>query len=743
MESISEVHTPDDTTDERADAPEAVATDPNTTPDDSSAAADAETDVDAVPDAEKSSDAAAEATVEEAPVDSADQAPAAEAPVAESAPADAAPASEPAADEAPAEAAPRKRAPRRAKTEGATATTRPKRTRATKATAAAEAAAAGDAPAAEPAADQPADAAQSPDVATSDATAAESPVVAESTVEDTTATDSPAASAESADAAAQPRDDAAAVPAADGTAQSDDTAPSAEQAEETTSSEGGDAESGGREDSAGDDTPSRGRSRSRNRNRNRGGQNGNAQEAGNGQGGQNQGGQNQGGNGRGAQNQNAPANAGPDASDDDTSSTGGRGRQRNKRRGQGQVDEFETEINEDDVLIPIAGILDVLDNYAFVRTTGYLPGPQDVYVSLGQVKKYNLRKGDAVVGSIKQPREGEQSSRQKYNALVKVDAVNGLSVDDAAERVEFGKLTPLYPQERLRLETAPEKLTQRIIDLVAPIGKGQRGLIVAPPKAGKTIVLQQIANAIAINNPEVHLMVVLVDERPEEVTDMQRTVRGEVIASTFDRPAEDHTTVAELAIERAKRLVELGRDVVVLLDSITRLGRAYNISAPTSGRVLTGGVDASALYPPKRFFGAARNIENGGSLTILATALVETGSKMDEVIFEEFKGTGNSELRLNRQLADKRIFPAVDVNASSTRREEMLMSADEVKITWKLRRALAGLDPQQALEVVLGKLKETGSNVEFLVQMQKSMPAPAQGGHGGHGSSHGHDNSIR
>nr|WP_231637250.1 transcription termination factor Rho [Microbacterium sp. No. 7] len=413
----------------------------------------------------------------------------------------------------------------------------------------------------------------------------------------------------------------------------------------------------------------------------------------------------------------------------------GRSRQRNKRRGGGTADEFETEIGADDVLIPIAGILDVLDNYAFVRTTGYLPGPQDVYVSLGQVKKYNLRKGDAVVGAIKQPREGEQSSRQKYNALVKVDAINGLSVDDAANRVEFSSLTPLYPQERLRLETAPEKLTQRIIDLVAPIGKGQRGLIVAPPKAGKTIVLQQIANAIAINNPEVHLMVVLVDERPEEVTDMQRTVKGEVIASTFDRPAEDHTTVAELAIERAKRLVELDRDVVVLLDSITRLGRAYNISAPTSGRVLTGGVDASALYPPKRFFGAARNIENGGSLTILATALVETGSKMDEVIFEEFKGTGNSELRLSRQLADKRIFPAVDVNASSTRREEMLLSPDEVKITWKLRRALAGLDPQQALEVVLGKLKETQSNVEFLVQMQKSIPTPSRDG--------GHDNGIR
>ncbi|GAA4060444.1 transcription termination factor Rho [Agromyces indicus] len=404
-----------------------------------------------------------------------------------------------------------------------------------------------------------------------------------------------------------------------------------------------------------------------------------------------------------------------------------------KRRGQGGGDEVEPEILDDDVLIPIAGILDVLDNYAFVRTTGYLPGPSDVYVSLGQVKKYHLRKGDAVVGAIKQPREGEGNSRQKYNALVKVDSVNGQSAEEAAARVDFQKLTPLYPQDRLRLETEPTKLTQRIIDLVAPIGKGQRGLIVAPPKAGKTIVLQQIANAIATNNPEVHLMVVLVDERPEEVTDMERTVKGEVIASTFDRPAEDHTTVAELAIERAKRLVELGHDVVVLLDSITRLGRAYNLAAPASGRVLSGGVDASALYPPKRFFGAARNIENGGSLTILATALVETGSKMDEVIFEEFKGTGNSELRLSRQLADKRIFPAVDVNASSTRREEMLLSPDEVKITWKLRRALAGLEPQQALEAVLGRLRETQSNTEFLLLMQKSAPV------GGNGNGHGHD----
>ena len=401
-----------------------------------------------------------------------------------------------------------------------------------------------------------------------------------------------------------------------------------------------------------------------------------------------------------------------------------RGRYRDrKRRGPGGSDDFEPEISDDDVLIPVAGILDVLDNYAFVRTSGYLPGTSDVYVSLGQVKKYNLRKGDAVVGAIRQPQENDNNGRQKYNAIVKIDSINGLPIEQAANRVEFNKLTPLYPQERLRLETESGKLTTRIIDLMSPIGKGQRGLIVSPPKAGKTLVLQAIANAIAKNNPEVHLMVVLVDERPEEVTDMQRTVKGEVIASTFDRPAEDHTTVAELAIERAKRLVELGHDVVVLLDSITRLGRAYNLAAPASGRILSGGVDSSALYPPKRFFGAARNIEDGGSLTILATALVETGSKMDEVIFEEFKGTGNMELRLSRQLADKRIFPAVDVNASGTRREEMLMGVDETKINWKLRRAIAGLDTQQALELVLTRLKDTTSNVEFLMQVQKSMPA--------------------
>ncbi|WP_083586890.1 transcription termination factor Rho [Agrococcus sp. Marseille-P2731] len=403
----------------------------------------------------------------------------------------------------------------------------------------------------------------------------------------------------------------------------------------------------------------------------------------------------------------------------DAASRRTRGRERTRTRGQ----DAELEIHEDDVLLPVAGILDVLDNYAFVRTSGYLPGSNDVYVSLAQVKKHGLRKGDAVVGAIKQPREGEQQSgRQKYNALVRVDSINGQTTEESLSRVEFSKLTPLYPQERLRLETTPNKLSTRVIDLVSPIGKGQRGLIVSPPKAGKTLVMQAIANAIAENNPEVHLMIVLVDERPEEVTDFQRTVKGEVIASTFDRPAEDHTIVAELAIERAKRLVELGHDVVVLLDGITRLGRAYNLSAPPSGRILSGGVDSSALYPPKKFFGAARNIEHGGSLTILATALVETGSKMDEVIFEEFKGTGNMELRLSRHMADKRIFPAVDVNASGTRREEMLMGVEETKVMWKLRRALAGLETQQALELVLKQLKETQSNVEFLMKVSKSMP---------------------
>jgi transcription termination factor Rho len=414
---------------------------------------------------------------------------------------------------------------------------------------------------------------------------------------------------------------------------------------------------------------------------------------------------------------------GPDrgGDDDDPSRRRNRDRFRNRNRGRrerGTQGEPEPVIAEDDVLIPIAGILDVLDNYGFIRTTGYLPGSNDVYVSLSQVRRYGLRKGDVIEGAVRQPRDGER--REKFNALVRLDKINGLDPEQSRGRPDFSKLVPLYPQDRLRLETDATVMTTRIMDLVSPIGKGQRGLIVSPPKAGKTMILQAIANAITKNNPECHLMVVLVDERPEEVTDMQRSVKGEVIHSTFDRPAEDHTTVAELAIERAKRLVEMGHDVVVLLDSITRLGRAYNLAAPASGRIMSGGVDSTALYPPKRFFGAARNIEHGGSLTILATALIETGSRADEVIFEEFKGTGNMELRLRRELADKRIFPAIDVDASGTRKEEILMTPEELKIVWQLRRVLHALEPQQALEVLMERMRETKSNAEFLLQVQKT-----------------------
>ncbi|WP_405699486.1 transcription termination factor Rho [Streptomyces sp. NBC_01383] len=446
-------------------------------------------------------------------------------------------------------------------------------------------------------------------------------------------------------------------------------------------------------------------------------------EQGGGQGGQRQQrqGQGQGQN----QGQGQQGGGGPqDDFDDEGGRRGRRGRYRDRRGRRGR-DDFASDappVTDDDVLIPVAGILDILDNYAFIRTSGYLPGPNDVYVSLAQVRKNGLRKGDHVTGAVRQPKDGER--REKFNALVRLDTVNGMAPETGRGRPEFQKLTPLYPQDRLRLETDSNILTTRIIDLVAPIGKGQRGLIVAPPKTGKTMILQAIANAITVNSPECHLMVVLVDERPEEVTDMQRSVKGEVISSTFDRPAEDHTTVAELAIERAKRLVELGHDVVVLLDSITRLGRAYNLAAPASGRILSGGVDSTALYPPKRFFGAARNIEDGGSLTILATALVETGSRMDEVIFEEFKGTGNMELKLDRKLSDKRIFPAVDVDASSTRKEEILLGSDELAITWKLRRVLHALDQQQAIELLLDRMKKTQSNAEFLLQIQKTTPAP-------------------
>ncbi len=403
-----------------------------------------------------------------------------------------------------------------------------------------------------------------------------------------------------------------------------------------------------------------------------------------------------------------------------------RSRFRDRRRGRdrapgesGGGGASEPQIAEDDVLVPVAGIVDVLDNYAFVRTTGYLSGANDVYVSMSQIKKYSLRRGDAITGAVRSARDGEQR-RDKYNPLVRLDTINGMEPEEARRRAEFYKLTPLYPQDRLRLETEPHILTTRVIDLVMPIGKGQRALIVSPPKAGKTMVLQSIANAITTNNPECHLMVVLVDERPEEVTDMQRSVKGEVIASTFDRPPQDHTTVAELAIERAKRLVELGHDVVVLLDSITRLGRAYNLAAPASGRILSGGIDSTALYPPKRFLGAARNIENGGSLTILATALVETGSMMDTVIFEEFKGTGNAELKLDRKIADKRVFPAIDIDPSGTRKEEILLAPEELVIVHKLRKVLHSLESQAALDLLLDKLKQTRTNIEFLMQIAKT-----------------------
>ena len=398
-----------------------------------------------------------------------------------------------------------------------------------------------------------------------------------------------------------------------------------------------------------------------------------------------------------------------------------RDRQNRRKRSNERYSDSEPNLREDDVLVPCSGILDIRDQYAFVRTSGYLPGSNDAYVSMAMVRRHGLRKGDVIVGQMRAHREGER--REKFAPLVKIEQVNGADPEQMKQRPEFSKLTPLYPQERLRLEDDPKNMTGRIIDLVSPIGKGQRGLIVSPPKAGKTMIMQSIANSITKNNPEVHLMVVLVDERPEEVTDFQRTVSGEVIASTFDRPADDHTQLSELAIERAKRLVELGHDVVILLDGITRLGRAYNLAAPASGRILSGGVDSAALYPPKKFFGAARNIEHGGSLTILATALVETGSKMDEVIFEEFKGTGNMELRLRREFANKRLFPAIDVDASGTRREELLLSREETAIMWKLRRVLSGLEDSQALEMMLSRLRKTQTNVEFLYTISKTTPS--------------------
>ncbi|MGB7362396.1 MAG: transcription termination factor Rho, partial [Rhodococcus sp. (in: high G+C Gram-positive bacteria)] len=486
---------------------------------------------------------------------------------------------------------------------------------------------------------------------------------------------------------------------------SDDTAPAVNEGTDSSNT------SGGQSDRQGGDRPRRERQ------------------------GRNQNDRNQGDRNQGDRNQN-DRNNGPrddNRSDDEGEGRGRRGRRfRERRRGRdrdggsdggGGNREREPELRDDDVVQPVAGILDVLDNYAFVRTSGYLAGPNDVYVSMNMVRRNGLRRGDALTGAVRVAREGEQNnSRQKFNPLVRLDTVNGAEPDGSRKRPEFNKLTPLYPNQRLRLETAQNILTTRIIDLVMPIGKGQRALIVSPPKAGKTSVLQSIANAIAINNPECYLMVILVDERPEEVTDMQRSVKGEVIASTFDRPPGDHTSVAELAIERAKRLVEDGRDVVVLLDSITRLGRAYNNSSPASGRILSGGVDSTALYPPKRFLGAARNIEHGGSLTIIATAMVETGSTGDTVIFEEFKGTGNAELKLDRKIAERRVFPAVDINPSSTRHDELLLAPDEAAVVHKLRRVLSGLDSHQAIDLLVDRLKKSKNNLEFLMEVSKTAP---------------------
>jgi transcription termination factor Rho len=376
-------------------------------------------------------------------------------------------------------------------------------------------------------------------------------------------------------------------------------------------------------------------------------------------------------------------------------------------------------------LVPVKGLLDLREEgYGFLRTSGYLPGPKDVYVSVSQARRFSLRKGDAIEGGCR-----PAGASEKYPALIRIDSVSGMNPEEARTRPRFEDLTPLFPDEQLRLEMSgePMNLTSRIVDLISPIGKGQRGLIVSPPKAGKTTIMKQIAHSIEANNPEVHLIVLLVDERPEEVTDMRRSVKGEVIASTFDRPADEHTAIAELTIERAKRLVEMGRDIVIVLDGITRLARAYNIAQPTSGRVMSGGIDSGALYPPKKFFGAARNIEEGGSLTILATALVETGSRMDEVIFEEFKGTGNMELRLDRKLAERRLYPSIDVNGSSTRHEELLFGRSELQQVWKLRRVLNALGSEgnaaAGLELLNDKIRTTKSNDEFLAEIAKA-PVP-------------------
>lgn len=495
-------------------------------------------------------------------------------------------------------------------------------------------------------------------------------------------------------------------------------------------------ESDSSQDNRGDNSNNRQRggrnnNRRNDRNDNRGGDNrGSDNRNGNGD----HDGDNRNGDSRGNDNRDNNRGGRNSNQDDDNGRRGRRGRRNRRNRGgndsHGGQNSNDMQVRDGDELQAVGGILEVVDhNVAFLRTTGYRAMSSDVFVNSNLVRRLGLRSGDAVTGQVKvggaTHSHGNGRNRRKYNQLVRVDTVNGLEPEQAKSRPQFSKLTPLYPNQRLRLETTPNVLTTRVIDLIMPIGKGQRALIVSPPKAGKTTILQNIANAIATNNPECYLMVVLVDERPEEVTDMQRSVKGEVIASTFDRPPSEHTAVAELAIERAKRLVEQGKDVVVLLDSITRLGRAYNNSSPASGRILSGGVDSNALYPPKRFLGAARNIEDGGSLTIIATAMVETGSTGDNVIFEEFKGTGNAELKLDRSISERRVFPAVDVNPSGTRKDELLLVPDELRIMTKLRRILSGMDSHQAIDLLIKQLKKTKSNAEFLMGIATSAPMTA------------------
>ena len=487
-------------------------------------------------------------------------------------------------------------------------------------------------------------------------------------------------------------------------------------APETPAEEGGDAEesASASDDRSGDQGGDQGGNQGRNQNRNQGG-NQNRNQGGN----QNR---NQGGN----QNRNQ---SGSQERDFQGSGDPANRRSRRNRRGRERGERGERDLQGgsdapfEGELVECRGLIDLRDEgYGFLRTEGYLSSNKDVYVSISQARKFGLRKGDTIEGAFR-----PAGSNEKYPALIRIDTVSGMDPEAARARRRFEDLTPLFPDQKLILEQPGQKdeLTARIVDLISPIGKGQRGLIVSPPKAGKTTVMKQIAHSIEANNPEVHLMVLLVDERPEEVTDMRRSVKGEVIASTFDRPSDEHTQVAELCIERAKRLVETGKDVVIILDGITRLARAYNISAPATGRIMSGGVDSGALYPPKKFFGAARNIEEGGSLTILATALVETGSKMDEVIFEEFKGTGNMELRLDRRLAERRLYPSIDVNASSTRHEELLFERGQLQQVWKLRRVLNALASEgtgaAGLELLMDKIKATASNDEFLAEIAKGQ----------------------